>query len=121
MTPTEGRLLRELAAPGSDIRAICFSPDGTRLAAAGRAGLLRIWQSDTGQPVADVQVSARRVCALAYSPDGKFLAIGGQQRAVRLLDSSSAKVVADLPERPGKVLALVFAGPTCWPPPAAAT
>ena len=107
----QGRLLRELAAPGSDIRAICFSPDGTRLAAAGRAGLVRIWQADTGQPVADVQVSARRICALAYSPDGKFLAVGGQQRVVRLLDAASGKPVADLPERPGEVLALCFCGP----------
>ena len=58
--------------------------------------------------MADVQVSARRVCALAYSPDGKFLAIGGQQRAVRLLDSASAKVVADLPERQRHAVVLKY-------------
>jgi len=107
----QGKLLRELSAPGTDIRAISFSPDGTRMAAAGRAGLVRIWDAASGQPLSDVQVSSRRICALAYSPDGKLLAAAGQQRIVRLLDSSSGKPLADLPERPGEVMTLCFCGP----------
>ena len=107
----QGQPLRELAAPGGDIRAIAFSPDGTRMAAAGRAGVVRLWDIDAGRLVADVQVSTRRICALAYSPDGKFLAVAGQQRIVRLLDAASGKPMADLPERPGEVLALCFCGP----------
>ena len=79
----QGQPLRELAAPGADIRAIAFSPDGTRMAAAGRAGVVRLWDIDAGRVVADVQVSTRRICALAYSPDGKYLAVAGQQRIVR--------------------------------------
>jgi WD40 repeat protein len=106
-----GQPLRELAAPGGDVRAIAFSPDGTRMAAAGRAGIVRLWDIDAGRLLADVQVSTRRICALAYSPDGKFLAAAGQQRIVRLLNAATGKPVADLPERPGEVLALCFCGP----------
>lgn len=106
-----GQMLREMPAPGNDIRAIAFSPDGTRLAAAGRSGLLRIWQSDNGQQVADVQVSARRISALAYSSDGKLLAVGGRQRVVRLLNGSTGKPEGDMPERPGEVFSLCFCGP----------
>ena len=81
------------------------------MAAAGRAGLVRIWDATSGQQISDVQISNRRIFALAYSPDGKLLAAGGHQRVVRLLDSASGKVVADLPERPGDVMALCFCGP----------
>jgi len=107
----QGKLLRELPAPGADIRAISFSPDGARMAAAGRAGLVRIWDANSGQPLSDVQASSRRICALAYSPDGKVLAAAGRQRVIRLLDSSTGKPLADLPERPGEVMSLCFCGP----------
>ena len=107
----QGKLIRELPAPGVDIRTISFSPDGTRMAAAGRAGLVRIWDAASGQQVSDVQVSARRIFALVYSPDGKLLAAAGHQRIVRLLDATSGKVLADLPERPGDVMSLCFCGP----------
>jgi WD40 repeat protein len=107
----QGKLIRELPAPGVDIRTITFSPDGKRVAAAGRAGLVRIWDATSGQQISDVPVSTRRVFALAYSPDGKLLAAGGHQRIVRLLDSASGKVLADLPERPGDVMSLCFCGP----------
>jgi WD40 repeat protein len=107
----QGKLLRELAAPGSDIRALCFSPDGSRMAAAGRSGVVRVWEAQSGQLLSDVQASSRRICALAYSPDGKMLAVAGQQRVVRLLDVATGKTVADLPERPGEVLAMAFCGP----------
>jgi WD40 repeat protein len=107
----QGKLIRELPAPGVDIRTIVFSPNGTRMAAAGRAGLVRIWDATSGQQVSDVQVSSRRIFALAYSPDGKLLAAGGHQRIVRLLDPASGRVVADLPGRPGDVMALCFCGP----------
>jgi WD40 repeat protein len=107
----QGKLIRELPAPGVDIRTIVFSPNGTRMAAAGRAGLVRIWDAASGQQISDVQVSSRRIFALAYSPDGKLLAAGGHQRIVRLLDPASGRVVADLPGRPGDVMALCFCGP----------
>ena len=104
-------MLRELAAPGSDIRAIAFSPDGTRMAAAGRAGMVRIWdaRSTAGRwPTCRSRAADLRP---GYSPDGKLLAAAGQQRIVRLLDAASGKPLADLPERPGEVLALCFCGP----------
>ena len=107
----QGKLLRELPAPGADIRAITFSPDGTRMAAAGRAGLVRIWNAASGQQMIDTQASPRRIFALAYSPDGKILAAGGHTRIVRLLDATSGRVLADLPERPGEVMSLCFCGP----------
>ena len=106
----DGRLLCEQPAPGKDIRAV-FLPDGTQLAAAGRAGLVRLWDVRRCEQTANVQVSARRICAMAYSPDGKLLAVGGQQRVIRLLDTTSGKPVIDLPERPGEVLTLCFCGP----------
>ena len=80
------------------------------MAAAGRAGVVRLWDIDAGRLVADVHVSTRRICALAYSPDGKFLAAAGQQRIVRLLERRLGQADRGLPQRPGEVLALCFCG-----------
>ena len=81
------------------------------MAAAGRAGRVRIWDVQSGQQVADTPISSRRICALAYAPDGRILAAAGQQRIVRLLDGDSGKLVGDLPERRGQVFSLCFCGP----------
>ena len=45
---SDGRLPREFDAPGSDMKALTFSPDGTQLATAGRSGTIRIWNVKTG-------------------------------------------------------------------------
>ena len=73
--------------------ALAFSADGARLAAAGRSGMVRIWEASSGRQMVEVPVSNRRIYALAYAPDGKLLAAAGQQRVVWLLDGVSGQVV----------------------------
>jgi WD40 repeat protein len=129
-------MLREMDAPGSDIRAAVFSPDAAQVAAAGRSGVVRVWDVATGKQVADFTWS-RRICALCYSPDGRLLAAAGEQGAIRLWEgpvhytvakpimetlpgkklqyvrawpAAKDKHVADLPAQPGSIFALAFCG-----------
>src|SRR5262245_39873744 len=92
--------MRELKGHTGKLRAVVFSPDGSRLATAGDAGVTKLWDVSSGeelatirQPDADSTRSAdqRRVGRLAFSPDGKLLATA--TRRIRLWDASTAAEV----------------------------
>ena len=58
----------------NDVYALEFSPDGTRLASAGR-GRAKLWDVATGQFLLDL--GARdSMTDLAFSPDGLYVAVG---------------------------------------------
>jgi WD40 repeat protein len=54
-----------------------FSPDGKRLATAGKDAVIRIWDAATGQQVASHMGHSDAVVTLRFSPDGRLLASVG--------------------------------------------
>ena len=63
---------------------VAFSPEGTLLAAGGSDKLLLV-DTDTGEVVATLNVSAKaQILSLAFSPDGKRIAIGTDDGTIRL-------------------------------------
>jgi WD40 repeat protein len=83
------------SAGGGSVRALAFSPDGTRLAGLLNASdgiVLTVWDTASGDPVASQTYSGQvQPWSLLYSPDGAALALafGGE---VRLLDNASLSV-----------------------------
>ncbi|KAA0018479.1 nSTAND1 domain-containing NTPase [Antrihabitans cavernicola] len=70
-----------------------FSPDGTILAVATVANVVRLWNvSDPAapQPLPSLTGFGNDVLAVAFSPDGKTIAAGGSDRQVRMFDVSDA-------------------------------
>ena len=67
--------LRGLAREAGDV---AFSPDGKLLATAHSynvdPGEVMLWDTTTGERVANLRVTDRGVVSVAFSPDGKFLA-----------------------------------------------
>jgi len=107
---TDGQLGAELTAPGPDTRAVAFSADGQRLAAAARNGKLSVWRLPQAAPVIDGMTADRRaIYAVAFSPDGRWLATGGDGEFIHVWDAQTGKKRLSI-RRPGKTRSLIFCG-----------
>jgi WD40 repeat protein len=70
---------------------VAFSPDGTRLAAASKAGMARIWNlKQDGEP-GPILAHKGWVTVVAFSPDGRRLATGSRDKTVRIWDVQSGE------------------------------
>jgi len=66
--------------------AVAHSPDGALLAAGGDDDVVRLWQVDGRERVAELPGHSNDVLCLAFSPDGRTLASGSQDQTIRLWD-----------------------------------
>ncbi|RKG90506.1 WD40 repeat domain-containing protein [Corallococcus terminator] len=77
-----GRPLLELSGVKGSVRAVAFSPDGKRLAAAGDPDI-HLWSLPEGTPVGRLQGHTGKLWALAFDGTGHRLASGGADMTVR--------------------------------------
>ena len=80
----------EITASGP-IRALVFSPDGTRLACGDE-----VWVMGGAEPVARPGLGRDDIRSLVYAPDGKTLISGGDDQKARLWDMTGAEPVLRL-------------------------
>jgi WD40 repeat protein/tRNA A-37 threonylcarbamoyl transferase component Bud32 len=72
--------------PGGNIRALAVSPDGKRVAAGHRDGLVTVWDAASGEVLFLLRGHAAAVNDLAFGPDGRRLVTAGADTTVRLWD-----------------------------------
>ena len=106
---TSGMKLRTLLAPKSQVRAVCFSPDGGLVAGTTALGIVHVWESATGRLRRVFRpTSTKSSWSVAFSADGKTLATGWEKGEVILFDVATGWEVADLRVGIGNVRWLGF-------------
>ncbi|MFO0810846.1 MAG: WD40 repeat domain-containing protein [Gemmataceae bacterium] len=63
---------------------LAYSPDGKRLAGAGRDGRLYVWDATTGREREPARPHPQEINAIAWSPDGTWLATACEDGIVRI-------------------------------------
>ncbi len=61
--------------PDASVRYACFSPDGKHVATAGSDASVRVWRTNTGAQVAQLEAQASGANCVDWSSDGKHLAV----------------------------------------------
>ena len=89
--------------------AVAFSPDSTKLAAAGADRAVRIWDVLTGAEIMTIEDHADWVFDLAWSPDGKRIATASRDKTSKVFDVQKKEVLATFPGHADIVYAVRFA------------
>jgi WD40 repeat protein len=76
----------------SEITVARLSPDGRRMATAGKDRVLRIWDTATGAPVGQPVPHEHRMTVVAFSPDGRRVVTANEER-VRIWDTESGSAI----------------------------
>ena len=71
------------------IRALAWSPNGTRLASATDTSVVEIWNASTGKSERFYTHHTGSLRALAWSPDGQWLASAGEDRTVHIWNAAN--------------------------------
>ncbi len=95
----------------SPVRAVAFSPDGTKLLTAGPFTTAQIWDAATGQPLGSPMEHNERVLAVAFSPDGAKVATVGrsfEKGTAQWWDVTTSQAVTSPIESGGPFRTLAF-------------
>ena len=79
--------------------ALAFSPDGQFLAAGDGEGIVKIWDLQERQVIAQLEADTVRVDTLVFSPDGRTLASAGYDGQIKLWTTSDWTLLGTLQNR----------------------
>ncbi len=78
--------VRDLAESQDAVFAVAFSPDGKRLATAGADRIVRVYETETGKLLVQIEDHADWIFDIAFSPDGNRLASASLDKTSKVFD-----------------------------------
>jgi WD40 repeat protein/beta-lactamase regulating signal transducer with metallopeptidase domain len=97
-------LVSALGFAAPEARALAFSPDGKRIAAAA-GSTVRLWEAATGKELPLLDGHREAPSAIIVSPDGKTVVSWGDDRVIRRWDAATGKPLGAFPAPPRTTLA----------------
>jgi Planctomycete cytochrome C/WD domain, G-beta repeat len=89
----DSTLVRKLERQDGAITALDWSPDGTRIAVAGAAPEVNLYDPETGEKKASCKGHEAGIYAVAFSPDSTKLATGGFDGKVRIYSTADCALI----------------------------
>ena len=77
------------------VRAVAYSPDGTRLVSGSSDETVRIWNSETGQLLSTFNGHSELVYSVAYSSDGSHIVSGSGNKIILVWNVQSGEIVGE--------------------------
>jgi hypothetical protein len=107
---SSGRFLKELRGPGGVVRALAWSPDGTRLlVTAFYDDSAHLLQAEDGSEIRRF-VAGPEATAVAFAADGRWVAVGSQAGSIGVFDPGADAPVRVVNAAAGPARALAFSG-----------
>ncbi|MBC8044482.1 MAG: hypothetical protein IAF08_13670 [Rhizobacter sp.] len=88
--------------------AIALSPDSETLVLGGTDGVLRLYETATGNLIRTLALHSGNIRTVACSHDGRYIATGSSDRLVKILDARSLEVVNTIEGHGDTVFAVRF-------------
>jgi WD40 repeat protein len=92
----------------TEVSAVAFSANGSRVLSGSRDKTLRLWDASTGQLLRIFRGDSDTVRAVAVSPDGTHLLSAGGDAAIKLWDAATGQVVRDFKGHTAEVVSVTF-------------
>jgi WD40 repeat protein/tRNA A-37 threonylcarbamoyl transferase component Bud32 len=102
------RELRQIGRWSGAVHCVAVSPDGLRIAAAGDAGDVQLFETATGRRLRQFHGHRGAVYDVVFSPDGSRLASGGADQTLRIWQLHSDKAIATLRAHSAEVRRICF-------------
>ncbi|KAJ8063403.1 hypothetical protein OCU04_008623 [Sclerotinia nivalis] len=83
--------LQTLEGHSDRVSSVAFSPDGTKVASGSYDGMIRLWDTTTGESLQTLKGHSNSVNSVAFSPDGTKVASGSDDGTIQLWDTTTGE------------------------------